>query len=179
MKRNLYNILIFIFLIAPVIANAQSREIDKIFGKFSGKEGITTVVINEDMFRMASDMFEEGTEKSVIEGIKGLRILEYKYEQDMRPAKSFYDEIVGTIPLHHYQELLNVQKENEKVKILIKKQGERIKELLLLSYEDDKVILINIFGDLDLQKVLEMSRKMKIKNLEELEKLEDAPEKGK
>ncbi len=179
MKRNLYYIIIFIFLIVPVIANAQSREIDKIFGKYSGKEGITTVVINEDMFRLASDLFEEGTEKSVVEGIKGLRILEYKYEKDMRPAKSFYDEIVSTIPLHHFQELLNVEQENEKVKIVIKKQGERINELLLLSYENDNVILINIFGDLDLEKVLEMSRKMKLKNLEELEKLEDNPEKGK
>ena len=52
-------------LLLPLLMTAQNTPIDKLFKKYSGKEGFTTVLVTEDMFKVISNLEEE---KGEIEG---------------------------------------------------------------------------------------------------------------
>ncbi len=77
---------------------------DKLFEKYEGKDGFTTVSINKGMFEMLNDMDPEDKDLQVLAQIEYIRILAVE-DEDKIKAVNFYDEIMKSLNVEEYEEL--------------------------------------------------------------------------
>ena len=52
-------VLILIVALAPALANAQNTAVEKLFKKYGGQDGFTTVTINSGLLKMAAQFADE------------------------------------------------------------------------------------------------------------------------
>lgn len=132
-------------LILPLLVNAQKSPIDKLFEKYSGKEGFTTVLVTEEMFEVISHMEEE---KGDIVGkpgkIKRIRVIAQEDEYAAEKEVNFMDELRG-VDFDEYLELVVVKDSEQEVLVLAREEGGKLTELLVLVGGEENV-LVSIEG---------------------------------
>jgi hypothetical protein len=156
--------------------HAQNKSIDRLFDKYAGKEGFTTVYISKYMFSMFADL--EGADDEEIKEVQevfgklnGIKIL--ASEDGCPEGINFYNEIMKDLPRGQYEELMVVKDSESDVVFLAKEQGGVIVELLLIVGGEDDNALIAITGEIDLNTIAKLSNAMNIDGMQELENLED------
>ncbi len=166
MKRTLLLLLLFT-LISPVFG--QTNPIDKMFDKYAGQKGFTSIYISSRMFSLIAraDMDDEELQE-IMNNLKSIRIL--TADSVMTGNVNFYRELEKSIDFSKYEELMAVKDGSQDLKFLIKEKGTRIEELLMIGGgEDGGNILLSIKGDLSLQNISDISRKVGIEELEGIE----------
>jgi len=164
-------IVLFLTMLAGTIS-AQSA-VDKIFEKYAGKEGYTTVVINSFMFKFISNIETNDPDyesfKKATQGIKSIRIL----TQDGKGSRAFGKELLNTLPRKEYEELMVVKESNEEVVFLVREEGGEIVEfLLIVSGDDEDDALIAINGVIDLESISSLASGMELPGMENLDGME-------
>lgn len=160
--------------LATVAGSAQSNPVDRLFEKYAGQEGFTSVYISSHMFSLFAGMDKGDKEFDDIFGkLTGIRILT---TDERIHGINFYDELAGELPLDHYEELMVIHEKDQNVKFLINEKDGVISELLMISGGIDDNALISIRGRIDLKTISGLSQSMKIKGLENLEKVEEKKE---
>jgi len=150
-----------------------------IMDKYKGGEEFTTVFISPKMFEMIAKFdFEEDDEnpvgKELIKSIKGINILVYENEDSLNNdgfSRALYQEAMTELPINRFEELMTVKDGLDDVQFLIKEQADTIQELLLLVGSEEEFVMINIQGNLDLNKLSKLSEAMDIKGMEHLDNL--------
>lgn len=173
MKR-LFFIICFVGFTCAV--SAQNKSIDRVFDKYAGQEGFTTVYISKYMFSMFANL--ENVEDEDLEEVQqvfgklnGIKIL--ATEDGCPGGINFYEEIMKDLPREEYEELMVVKDSESDVIFLAREEKGVIVELLLIASGDDDNALIAITGEIDLNTIAKLSKAMDIKGMEELENLED------
>ena len=145
-------------LLLPLLLTAQNTPIDKLFNKYSGKEGFTTVLVTEDMFKVISNLEEE---KGDIEGSLGkvqrVRVIAQEDEANVEGV-NFMEELKG-VEFDDYKELVVVKEADQEVLVLAKEEDGKIRELLVIVGGEDNVLVsvegkftmedLEALGDLD------------------------------
>ena len=155
-----------------VIAGAQGSPADKLFEKYSGVEGYTSVYISRYMFSLFSNLETGDREIDDVMGkLTGIRIL----ATDKVPAGgvNFYNEIMKELPAGEYQELMVVREKDQDFKFLVREKDGMISELLMVAGGISNNALISIQGNIDLNTISRLSRSMKIEGLDKLEKIDE------
>jgi len=173
MKR-LFFIICFIGFTTAVFS--QNKSIDRVFDKYAGQEGFTTVYISKYMFSMFANLDEVEDEdmdevQQVFGKLTGIKIL--ASEDGSPEGINFYDEIMKDLPRNEYEELMVVKDSESDVIFLAREEGGVIVELLLIVSGDDDNALIAITGEIDLNTISKLSKAMNIDGMEELENLEE------
>jgi hypothetical protein len=151
-------------LLIPLMLTAQTKSIDKLFEKYYGKEGFTTVLVTEDMFEVVANMEEEkGELEGTLGKIKRVRVIAQEDETEVE-AVNFMEELRG-VEFDDYKELVVVREADQEVMVLAKEEDGRLRELLVLVGGEDNV-LISVEGNFTM------------KDLEALGKLEGLDELG-
>jgi hypothetical protein len=155
-------------------AFAQRNPVDKLFEKYSGKEGFTTVLISSKMFSMFSDM-EAGDDElnKMMSNIESIKILTTEDESLPDPDINFYEEIMNELSLDEYEELMVVKEKNQDIKFLVKEKKDEIVELLLVIGGERNNTLISIRGIIDLKSISRLSKSLNVQGLDELEKIDE------
>ena len=87
----------------------QNSAVDKVFDKYSGKDGYTTVHISSFMFNLMNSLEVDDPEynkfKKATSGINSVRIL----TQDGGESVSFGKELLEMLPKKEYQEMMKVK----------------------------------------------------------------------
>lgn len=172
MKR----IIIFsaIFL-SGMMAYGQQSAVDKVFDKYSGREGYTTVSISSFMFNLLNSLETDDPEyeefKKATSGIKSIKIL----AQDGAGSESFGEELLRMLPRSEYQEMMTVKDQEEEVLFLAKESGGKITEFLLIVSGGSDDVLIAITGDIDLESLSSIAAGLDIPGMENLDELDDMP----
>jgi hypothetical protein len=162
-----------ILWVAP--AFTQNYAIDKLFEKYSGKEGYTSVVISSKMFDLFSEMQTDDPEfQNVIKGLKSIKILATDETWKEQGKVNFYNEIINELPMSQYEELMVVKEKDQDVKFLVREEGGQIVELLLIVGGTEENALISIQGIIDLKSISKLSKAMNIEGLENLEKIDES-----
>ncbi len=165
MKRTILLSVIVALLSLPMMTNAQSA-MDKLYEKYAGKKGFTSVNISKEMFTLFSQLEVEGEgvdeAKQLTDKLDGMKILTYERGQGDINAKEFHAEIMRVFPVKEYVELMRVKEEDTEVQILIKKQGDKIADFLLIANETDEIVVMNITGLLTMDDINKVSSKMNI-----------------
>lgn len=132
-------------LMVPLMLMAQQTPIDKLFEKYYGKDGFTTVLVTKDMFEVIANMEEE---KGDIEGTLGkvqrVRVIAQEDEADVEGV-NFMDELKGA-EFDDYKELVVVKEADQQVLVLAKEEDGKIRELLVIVGGEDNV-LVSVEGN--------------------------------
>jgi len=158
-----------------IAASGQKSAVDRVFEKYSGKEGYTTVYISSYMFNMLNNLEVDDPEynefKKATSGINSIKIL----SQDGKGSVPFGKELISMLPREEYKEMMVVKEEDEEVLFLAREEGGRITEFLLIVSGDGDDALIAIQGDIDLESISSIASGLDMPGLENLGEMEKRP----
>jgi len=160
-----------LFSLALFTTKGQNSAVDKLFEKYSGKEGYTSILISKYMFSMFSDVDPDNKEFNDLVGkLNSIKIL--ASDSSNNSGVNFYKEIMKELPIKDYKELMVVKEKDQEIKFLVKDVNGLIVELLLVIGGKSDNVLICIQGDnINLKNIAKLSKSMKIDGLENLEKI--------
>ena len=151
----------------------QNSAVDKVFDKYSGKEGYTTVSISSFMFNMLNSLETDDPEfeefKKATAGIQSIKIL----TQDGGDSEAFGAELLEMLPRSEYKEMMVVKDQDEDVLFLAREQDGKITEFLLIVSGGGEDALIAIQGDIDLESISSIAAGLDMPGFENLEDIED------
>lgn len=172
-------LLILFIVLSSFTGYAQNTAIDKLFDKYSGKDGFTTVFISQYMFDMFKDVQTNDKEfDDLVKNLKSIRILTVDKSSPNAPKNiNFFTEIAKNIPMKEYKELMVIKQKDQDIKFLVKEEKGKIAELLLISGGKDNVFIC-IQGLIDMKSIAKLSKSMNIEGMKPLENVgKDKPAK--
>jgi hypothetical protein len=172
MKRIILGGMLMVFALS---AFGQKSAVDKVFDKYSGKDGYTTVYISSFMFNLMSSLDSDDPDynefKKATSGISSIKIL----TQDGGKSASFGAELISMLPRDEYKEMMVVKDEDEDVLFLAREEGGKITEFLLVVSGGGEDALIAIQGEIDMESIAKIASGLDMPGLENLEDLEEMP----
>jgi hypothetical protein len=152
----MFNLNLFIMkkifgIVAAVLVSASlngQKSIDDLFARYGGKEGFTTVTINGNLLKLAAAFDSDEHDKSMPKEITTIRILTQDKESNVK-ADNFYDAVIKDIDLTKYEEFMRVKESDQEVRMLVRMEGNKFTEFLLISGGKDNA-LIQIKGSMTL-----------------------------
>jgi hypothetical protein len=165
------------FIIAACSLDAQSI-MDKLFDKYSGTEGYTSVYISKYMFDMfrsenVANKTDEENMNQVISKLTGIKILVTDDDPATPAPVNLYNEIMKIIPSSPYKEIMVVKEKDQNIKFYVRENGNRVAELLMVIGGNDENVLISIQGDIDMKNISKLAKGMNIDGMENLEKMKN------
>ena len=151
-------------VLVPIFAIGQNTAVDKLFEKYGGKDGFTTVTINKGLFKMVAQLDEDDEDLQVLSGMESIKILAVDNEE-VANGVNFYKEVRSQLKDAKYEELMTVDSDDANVVFLANQDGDVIKELILLvGSDDDENALIYIKGKIKLKDVSKIAKSMGIED---------------
>lgn len=158
MKRLIFFTIVLIGI--SISAIAQPKGVIDIFNKYSGKEGFTSITL-DDPSSMISEITEKGDKqglKNLLEKTQGIRILSYQDKnKKSNLGKEFENDLKSMLPIEGFKEFLSVNEEGKLVKMLNKKGSkDDTNEFLMIVINEGESVLIWIQGNInkkDIEKI--------------------------
>jgi len=169
--KKLMIVLLTLVFIAP-FAQAQESITEKLYDKYSGVEGITTVHITSELFGMIAQMNFEGEDaeemnqmKDAMSNLEFIRIVMFEdADENSKEFKEFKEDLKA-FDLDGFAELMRVDDKDEKVRFVARQEGDIFKEFLVLIDAKDEAGFISIFGDMDMETISKVSQSMGIQQM--------------
>lgn len=150
-------VLLVIAVAFPAFLIAQNSAVDKLFDKYSGKDGVTTVSISPELFQVVKAMEIEDLEIEDIpfDKISSVKIITIE-DEELWPGVNFYTDIEKDLDTSDFAEVMTVNDGGEVVRMWMKVDQKKMSEFLLIVGGDDNV-LIYITGSFDMNDVEELA----------------------
>jgi hypothetical protein len=152
-------VLLVIAVAFPAFLLAQNSAVDKLFNKYSGKDGVTTVSISPELFQIVKSMdiedIEMGDAEIPFDKIASVKILTIEDEEKW-PGVNFYTEIEKDLDTSDFAEVMTVNDGGEVVRMWMKVDKGDMSEFLLIVGGDDNV-LIYITGSFNMNDLEELA----------------------
>ncbi len=162
-------VVLSLLLLLGAVAMGQKSPVDRLFEKYSGKEGYTSVFISEYMFTLFSSINSSDKEfQEVIKGLSGIKILA---TDNPKTGINFYAEIMKELPAKDYKELMVIKEKDQNLTFLVKDVKGKIVELLLIGGGSDNVLISIQGSDINLKNIASLSKSMNIEALDALENI--------
>ena len=169
-----YILTIILISLSTNITFGQVSAVDKLFDRYSEKDGFTTVLITQYMFSMFKDVQTDDKDfDNLVKSLKSIRILAVDKENPPKGI-NFFTEIMKDLPMKEYKELMVIKEKGQDVKFLVKDNNGKINELLLIAGGKDNA-LICIQGNIDLKSIAQLSKSMNIQGMDQLGKMQAKP----
>ncbi len=177
MKKVIVKTTLIVAMLLPFLVSGQTA-IDKLYERYAGEEGFTSINISPQMFNMLSamDMGDSSGDvkeaQDVMQQLSGLKML--VFEPKNGETSDFVKEVKSLVPSSDYAEMMTVDSEDSKVSFLVKKnKGGNVAELLMIVYEENEAVIMSMTGDIDMKTISEISKSLNMEGLENLDKLEE------
>jgi hypothetical protein len=154
MKKVLF---IAAFLLPMAIASGQ-RSIDRLFEKYSGKSGFTSIDISGNLLNLAASIDDDDRDKDLRARITGIRVLAQN-DKDMH-IENFYDLVMKDIDLKDYEEFMRVKESNQDMRMLVRTEGRKITEFLFVTGGEDNA-LVQVKGNMTISDARRLSENAK------------------
>ncbi len=169
----------FMIAVLPLFTFAQS-----VFDTFEDMDDVSTVVINKRAFKlleqMGGDVADAEDYMSLIRGLNSLKV--YATENSTIAAK-MKAKVAGYLKSTKLSELMRVKDKDANVKIYIRegKDEDHVSELFMFVYgikkdstgsRNPEAVIVSITGDIDLNKISELTKQMDIKGGEHLKDIQ-------
>lgn len=153
-------VLIILAVAFPALMMAQNSAVDKLFAKYQGKQGITTVNISPELFQMVNAMGIEEIEEQdfPLDKVASVKILTIEDEEGYENV-NFYEEIKKDLDVSDFEEVMTVNDGGEVVRMWMKVNAKTVSEFLLIVGGDDNV-LIYITGNFDMKDLEDLAEHM-------------------
>ncbi len=141
-------------LAIPFFAQSQHECIEKFYDKYISDEKVTDISLNGWILSLASKMSDEsGTE--ILEKITKLRIM-IAEEKDV-VSKSDIKKLMKDVRKNKFEDLITVRDEDVRVNFMIREEGKKITNVLVVIKGDDEFILLSLEGALNLEDLEELN----------------------
>lgn len=169
--------LICIIIIAlPLSCWAQASELNKLFDRYSGQQGFTSLHITRHLFKLFKKVESAQQGKEFDEAITSLRSIKLLVADSTTNAAMNYSLIKDALSLlqrNAYTELMVFQQNGkETITVLIREEGPVIQEFLMTIDSPKEAVFIFLEGNIDLEKIARLSRTMNIQGFEHLENID-------
>lgn len=165
-------IVIGLVLIVVVQSAGAQDAISRFFSKYQTDESFSSVTVSSKMFGLFTNMEADTPEdKEILEAISKLKGLKILAKEDARTARTLYKEAFALIPVKEYEELMAVRTDDKDMKFLIRENSGKVSELLMVVGGNEQFMLMSLFGEIDLKQIARIGKKMDVKGLEHLEKM--------
>jgi hypothetical protein len=154
MKKLLW---ILILLTSLSVTNGQ-KSIDALFNRYAGRDGFVTVTISGNLLKLACLLDDDREENSLPGEITEIRIL--VQENKEMEVENFYDLVIRDIYVKDYEEFMRVKESDQDLRMLVRSDGNRFKEFLLIAGGEDNFI-IQIKGDMTYKEARKLSSDMR------------------
>jgi hypothetical protein len=151
MKRFL---VIIVLTISATLAYSQ-KSIDDLFERYAGKDGFTTVTINGNLLKLAHCLGDNDNESSFSANITEIRVL--AQEDKSMNVENFYNMVINDIDLKNYDEFMRVKKSDEDLRMLVRSEGNKFREFLLIAGGTDNA-LIQVKGSMTFEDAKKFSK---------------------
>ncbi len=165
-------IALFALVLLVPLTQAQESVTQELYEKYSGTDGITTVHITKELFGMIAQMNFEGEEaeemnemKDAMAGLEFIKIVMFENGSDDNKDFAAFKKDLKAFNLDGYSELMVVDDKDEKIRFVALKDGDMIKEFLILISSPTQVGFISIFGDMDMETISKVSQGMGIEQM--------------
>ncbi len=160
-KLNTYvmkRLLLFIAMSVAATTVYSQKSIDALFDKYAGKDGFTTVTINGNLLKLFNCLDDEHDKNSMTANLTEIRIL----AQDDNNIKvdNFYDQVIRGINVGDYEEFMRVKESDQDLGMLVRAEGRRFKEFLLVAGGEDNLV-IQIKGNMTFEDAKKISSEVK------------------
>ncbi|MDC6352320.1 DUF4252 domain-containing protein [Zeaxanthinibacter sp. PT1] len=164
-------VLVVMLAVAPLAMQAQS-----VFDRFEDIDGVTSVVVNKNMFNLLVKMDVDVDDPEakefmdIAKSLSGLKVFVTQSPKVSTDMKSTVDKYLKSSSL---EELMRVKDKEANVKFYIKqgKDEDHVSELLMfvtginntgVKIEDREIetVLLSLTGDIDLTKIGALTKKM-------------------
>lgn len=163
---------ILLFLMMAGFINAQSL-ISSTFSDYESNEDYSRVSISKKMFSIMANLNpEDEDEKELINTVSNLDGLKIIVADSTANPDKMYKETLNRMP-KRFEELLTVNEKSEKIVFMIDEKDGMVSELIMVLRGEDQFVLLDLFGKIDLKQISNLSRKMNIEHLDQLEKLDE------
>ena len=154
MKR----LVLFAALMTSLTIVSGQKSVDRLFEKYAGREGFTTVTINGNLLKLASSFDNDLKEDELPASVTEIRIL----AQDNKDLKvdNFYDMVMKDLDVSDYEEFMRVKESGQDLRMLVRAEGNKFREFLLIAGGDDNA-LIQIKGSMSFSEARKFSRSIK------------------
>lgn len=161
-----------LMLIAVVQGASAQDAISRFFSKYQTDESFSSVTVSSKMFGLFTNMEADTPEdKEILEAISKLKGLKILAKEDARTARALYKEAFALIPVKEYEELMAVRTDDKDMKFFIRENSGKVSELLMVVGGNEQFMLMSLFGEIDLKQIARIGKKMDVKGLEHLEKM--------
>src|SRR5210317_1997795 len=126
-------ILLLVAVALPAFLMAQNSAVDKLFNKYKGRDGVTTVQISPELFQIVKAMDIEEIDDADIpfDKIASVKILTIE-DEDQWEGVNFYNEISKDLDVSNFEEVMTVNDGGEMVRIWMKVEKNEMSEFLLI-----------------------------------------------
>lgn len=135
---------IFTLLILLTCQLAYGQSIDNLFDEFGKEPNAECVRISPFMMSIGRLFASNGEDGKVMRKIKSLKVLDL--EECPNEVKERFGKQAGKATIENYEELMRINDQGDKVRVLTKMQKETIRELLLVCTGNGNCTLIQING---------------------------------
>lgn len=138
---------LFLFVLLTITGTLVfgQKSIDALFERYAGREGFTTVTINGNLLKLFACHDAEDEDNALPASITEIRIL--AQEDKNLKVDNFYDKVIKDINLDSYEEFMRIKESDQDVRMLVRTQGNKFKEFLLIAGGEDNA-LIQIKGNM-------------------------------
>lgn len=164
---------IAIALCFSMAVHAQNDAVSTLFQSYANDDSFTKVSISSKMFQLFTHIEgDDKEEKEILEAIAGLSGMKILSKNDITNGRELYKRAVKTSS-SHYEELMSVKDGDEDLTFFIREKAGKVEELLMLTGGENNFMILSLFGDIDLNKVAQLSRSLSIGGMDKLDKLEE------
>jgi hypothetical protein len=163
----------FILFLLVTGAQAQDDAIAKFFSKYMEDDRFSRVYISPKMMQMAGGFLRSSAEGGssqdekdlgeLIQKVRGIRIL----SADKVNGKQMFQEAMGTLNRNKYEDLMDVHEKGSDIKFMVREEGGRVKELLMLTGSKEGFTLLSMLGNFTYQDLNILADKTTIPGMKE------------
>ena len=134
-----------------------AQNIDAVYNEFKDVKGVESVSVSPFLMKFAR-LFMDSDDKNnpLIKGTHSVKILDL--EECTKDIKKQFTQKVNQLQHNGYEIWLQAKKDGENVKIIAKKEDQIIRELLVLTIDNDDCALVLIKGKIrqeDIQAIID------------------------
>ncbi|GEM_PF-1671295 len=168
-------LLVILIGMLPIVALAQESQLNFLFDKYSGQKGYTSIHITEHLFNMFKDVNSERQEKEFKDAVSGLEAIKILVADEKKgeAGAQFENKLSSIFSDDLFKELMVIRDGNETVAFFIKEDEGFIKEFAMTVTGDGETFLLFLEGNIDLEKISNLSKTMNLKGFEHLEGVEE------
>ncbi len=141
-------VIIILILSFPVFLQAQSCSIRRMFRSYDTGKEITRIHIPSCMTRMGSWFVDDADTKYLLKQVKSIYVMASE-DEGFSNNSNFPSEIARNLQKRDFEEMMVVNSEGDKVKILLRESGKKRKEFVIsVDGKDDALIYLRTKIDL-------------------------------